>query len=277
VKRRELDNFGDAIGKANPNPILDTWLHVLEFQDSAEAEHSANVIAEKMWAQCNVDGNQHQLMDAIVNHKWDEHAVQRINGCVAVNSQKHVWKSSKGWQLHVQWKAGTASWERLTDIKESNPIAVAEHSVARGIESNPAFAWWANFALKKRDRIIEAVKRRVVKKTHKFGMRVPNAVDEAHALDKVNGNALWTDAIAKEMKMVRAAFDIKEGDEKAPVGCQEIQCHGIFDALMAMNKCMTGTCPPAKLCPANLRPKVIPGGAQQDCLATQILRDITTM
>jgi hypothetical protein len=78
------------------------------------------------------------------------------------------------------------------------------------------------------------------------------------------------------MKMVRAAFDIKEGDEKAPVGCQEIQCHGIFDALMAMNKCMTGHVP-TKLNPANLRPKVIPGGAQQDCLATQILRDITTM
>jgi hypothetical protein len=30
----------------------------------------------------------------------------------------------------------------------------------------------------------------------------------------VNGNTLWTDAIAKEMKNVRVAFDMKEGDEK---------------------------------------------------------------
>jgi hypothetical protein len=45
---------------------------------------------------------------------------------------------------------------------------------------------------------------------------VPNTVNKAHALDKVNENALWTDAIAKEMKNIRVAFDIKEGDEKAP-------------------------------------------------------------
>jgi hypothetical protein len=66
-----------------------------------------------------------------------------------------------------------------------------------------------DFALKKRDRIISAVKRHMVKKTHKFGMLVPNTVNEAHALDKVNGNTIWTDAVAKEMKNVRVAFDIK--------------------------------------------------------------------
>jgi hypothetical protein len=64
----------------------------------------------------------------------------------------------------------------------------------------------------------------VVKKTHKFGMRVPNSVDEAHAIDKENNSTLWADAIAKERKNVRVAFDIKEGDEKAPVGHQEIRC-----------------------------------------------------
>jgi hypothetical protein len=56
-------------------------------------------------------------------------------------------------------------------------------------------------------------------------MRLP------HVLDKENGNTLRGDAVGKEMKKVRVAFDIKEGDEKAPVGCQEIGCHhGIFDS-----------------------------------------------
>jgi hypothetical protein len=58
-------------------------------------------------------------------------------------------KSTKGWQLCVQWKDGSASWERLADVKESNPIEVAEHSVARGFESKPGFAWWVDFTLKK--------------------------------------------------------------------------------------------------------------------------------
>jgi hypothetical protein len=135
---------------------------------------------------------------------------------------------------HEEWNGnhGSTSWERLADVKKSNPIEVAEHSVARGIESKPAFAWWVNFTLKKRDQIISAVKKRVIKKTHKFGMRVPNDVGEAHVLDKASGNTLWTDAIAKEMKNVRVVFDVKEGDEKAPTGFQEIRCHGIFDVKM---------------------------------------------
>jgi hypothetical protein len=139
VKRRKLDDFGNAIGNANPNPILDTWLYVLEFQDGAEAEYSANVIAENMWAQCDIDGNQHQLMEAIVDHKLDEHALQCTGGYVVVNGRQHMKKSTKGCQLCIQWKDGATSWERLTDVKESNPIEVAEHSVAQGIESEPAF------------------------------------------------------------------------------------------------------------------------------------------
>jgi hypothetical protein len=68
-------------------------------------------------------------------------------------------KSTKGWQLCVQWKDGSASWERLTDVKESNPIEVAEHLVAQGrVESEPAFAWWVDFTLEKSDCIISAVK-----------------------------------------------------------------------------------------------------------------------
>jgi hypothetical protein len=82
--------------------------------------------------------------------------------------------------------------------------------------------------------MISAVKQRAIKTTHKFGTRVLGDVDEAHAalLNKVNRNALWTDAIAKEMKKVRMAFNIKEAGEKAPVGHKEIRCHGIFDVKM---------------------------------------------
>jgi hypothetical protein len=76
---------------------------VFEFQDGAEAEHSANVIVENMWAQCDIEGNQIQLMEAIVHHKSAKHAVQHANGYVAVNGRKHMKKSTnKGWQLCVQ-------------------------------------------------------------------------------------------------------------------------------------------------------------------------------
>jgi hypothetical protein len=57
IKKRKVDDFGNAMGKANTDLILDAWLHALEFQDGADAECSANVIAENMWAQSDIDGN----------------------------------------------------------------------------------------------------------------------------------------------------------------------------------------------------------------------------
>jgi hypothetical protein len=77
-----------------------------------------------------------------------------------------------------------------------------------------------------------AVKRHVIKKCHKFGIGLPSHVDEAYAIDKANNNNLWTDAIAKEMKNVRVAFKILEGDETVPAVHQQIRCHGIFNVKM---------------------------------------------
>jgi hypothetical protein len=54
-------------------------------------------------------------------------------------------------------------------------------------------------------------------------------VKEALALDRKNGNTLWTDAIAKEMKEVCIAFNILPDGHSAPIGYQKIPCHMIFD------------------------------------------------
>ena len=74
----------------------------------------------------------------------------------------------------------------------------------------------------KRDRIIAAVNDRFLKKTHKFGLRVPPSVKVSF------------DAIAKEMKNVKVAFKILDDDEVIAVGCraQPIPCHLIFDVKM---------------------------------------------
>ncbi len=57
-------------------------------------------------------------------------------------------------------------------------------------------------------------------------------VKEALELNKKNGNTLWADAIAKEMKDVRVAFKILPGGQSAPLGYQKIPCHMIFDVNM---------------------------------------------
>jgi hypothetical protein len=107
--------------------------------------------------------------------------------------------------------------------------------VTQGIDHELAFNWWAPHVLKKRDRIISLVHKRTthyLKRTHKFGVEVPKTVKEALALDRKNGNTLWADAITKEMKEVRIAFNILPDGQSVPIGYQKILCHMIFDVKM---------------------------------------------
>jgi hypothetical protein len=104
--------------------------------------------------------------------------------------------------------------------------------VTKGLDHEPAFNWWVPHVLRKRDHIISLVcgrTTRYLKRTHKFGIEIPKTVKEALALDRKNGNTLWADAIAKEMREVRIAFNILPDGSSAPIGYQKIPCHMIFD------------------------------------------------
>ena len=54
--------------------------------------------------------------------------------------------------------------------------------------------------LKKRERIIASIckqQTRYLKKSHKFCIELPKAVEQAYALNAKNGNILWADVIKK--------------------------------------------------------------------------------
>jgi hypothetical protein len=131
-------------------------------------------------------------------------------------SNNKVRKTTKGWHLCVECKDGTTSWELLADLKESNPVEVAEYAATKILLNTPAFIWWAPHMLQKRTRSIAAVTKRYHKRTHKFGVEVPKSWDDCVKLDKENDNTLWQDAVRKEMKNVRIVFKIINGEESAP-------------------------------------------------------------
>ncbi len=69
-------------------------------------------------------------------------------------------------------------------------------------------------------------------KTHKYSLPLPKSVDDALSIDRWSGSTLWVDAIAKEMKNVRVAFDTLEDGRNVPHGFQFVKCHMIFDIKM---------------------------------------------
>jgi hypothetical protein len=72
-----------------------------------------------------------------VDHNTDEHAVDRGDMYIKHGSNTQVSKTTKGWQ----WKYVTTSWEQLADLRESNPVKVAEYTVYRNLHDAPAFVW----------------------------------------------------------------------------------------------------------------------------------------
>jgi hypothetical protein len=233
VRERARDDDGQFIGQANDNPLLDTRRYVVEFPDGDVTEYTANVIAESMIAQCDADGNDVKLMEAIIDHKKDGNAVADADRYFYNRGRRYHKKTTAGWKLCVQWKGGTTSWETLADLKESFPVQVAEYAKSVGIQAEPAFAWWTEHVLKKRDRIIGKVAKRYKKVTHKFGIELPTSVEHAYELDRKNGNNLWREAIELEMSKVKIAFKTLDDGDEPPPGYQFMTMHLVWEVKMS--------------------------------------------
>jgi len=236
VVGRKRDADGNPIGRRNVNPILDTREYVVEFPDGATDVYTANIIAENLYSQVDVEGNSYSIMSEITDHKSDGTAVSKDDGYETTrDGVRRPRRTTKGWKLLVSWSDGTSSWVPLKDLKESHPVQVAEYALANKILEEPAFAWWARHVLRKRDRIIKKVKSRYWERTHKFGILLPKSVEEALHFDRESGTDLWKQAIEKEMRNIDCAFDFPV-DDKPPVGYQKIDCHMIFDVKMTLER-----------------------------------------
>ena len=144
------------------------------FPDGVIKQYSASIIAENMLSQVDEHGFQYNLLEAIIDHEKSDKAITKDNmyWFEKKTRRKHLRKTTVGWKLKVLWKDGTERWIPLKDLKESNPIEVAEYAKAQNIATEPAFRWWLPYVLKKRDRLISAVKMIVRKTTHKYGIDV---------------------------------------------------------------------------------------------------------
>jgi hypothetical protein len=100
----------------------------VEFQDGTVQEYAANLIAEAIFAQVDDEGRQFALIDSIIDHQKDGTAVSRDDMYVQhAGNNRHMRRTTKGWKLLVQWKDGTTTWVPLKDLKESNPVEVAQY------------------------------------------------------------------------------------------------------------------------------------------------------
>ena len=208
IIKQAKDNNGNPIGKRNANPLLDTREYECEeLEDGIVMRCNANVIAENIYAQCDDAGCRQAILDKIIDHKRDGRALQSDNGYITTKRGKQVPKNTtKGWKMLCQWKDGLSGWIDLKYVKDSNPIELAEYTVANRIQEEPAFKWCVSETLRIRNRIIGKVKSCCWKTSHKYGVRLPHSVQEALQIDKETGSDFWWKAIKERNEEDNGCF-----------------------------------------------------------------------
>ena len=79
----------------------------------------ANIIAESIiLSQVEEEGHKQMMLNEIIDHR-STNQVKRVDGYVhnPYNNSKGRKKTTKGWELCVQWKDDSLAWIPLKDMK----------------------------------------------------------------------------------------------------------------------------------------------------------------
>jgi hypothetical protein len=91
----------------------------------------------------------------ILDHRREGNAVSKEQRYVKTrNGQQKLRQSTVGWKFLAEYTDGKKQWIMLKDLKESNPVDVAEYVTARNLDDEVAFAWWVPYTLRKKATII---------------------------------------------------------------------------------------------------------------------------
>ncbi len=141
-----------------------------------------------MLAQSDPEGQRHMIFKEIVDHQVGDTAIKKVEGItIGFNGNVHSKKTTRGWDICVEWRDGLTSWLPLKDIKDANPLELAQYAIANGITEKPAFKWWVQEILKKKKCIIAKIKTKYWCTMHKFGIKIPKSVEHALQIDYETG------------------------------------------------------------------------------------------
>jgi hypothetical protein len=171
VIRQKRDHKGWPVGIRNTNPILDTREYEVQFPDGSSGSYLANTIAENLYSQVNQEGRSYALLCEIIDHVYD--------GTGPQDAARHT---TKGWKFLVTWKDGTTSYVPLWEMKNTFPVETADYAIGNKLDKEIAFSWWVPHVMRKRERIINKLKKSKTKywhRTHKYGIELPKSIEEA--------------------------------------------------------------------------------------------------
>ncbi len=76
------------------------------------------MIEQAMYAQCDIDRNEYLLLEFFVDVQKDHTAISLDKQKAVHNGQEYMCCTTLGWHVCCQWKDGSMSWEKLSNVKE---------------------------------------------------------------------------------------------------------------------------------------------------------------
>ena len=79
---------------------------------------TANSIASNLFAQVDQDGQHFVLFDAIIDSRTDGTHIKKGGYFIHMsNGNKRRRETTKIWEVCIQWKYGTSTWNQVKDVK----------------------------------------------------------------------------------------------------------------------------------------------------------------
>ena len=75
---------------------------------------TANTIAKALYSQVDEEGRTHAVLASITDHRKDGSAMA-MDDALLPGTRKPI-RTTKGWQLLVEWKDGSSDWLPLVDL-----------------------------------------------------------------------------------------------------------------------------------------------------------------
>ena len=171
-KVRKRVRYDDtSTGEGNYNAMHDKSLYEVEFPDQTTDQLVANIIAENMMSQVDYEVHHYQVQTDVTDQKKDDSAISNVDGFSKSRSGKlHRKRMIHVWKILVEWRDSSVDWVPLKELKQSNPVELAEYAVVNEISDETAFNWWVKETLRHIYRIISKVKTKYWRTSHKFGI-----------------------------------------------------------------------------------------------------------
>ena len=120
VAKQLKDKNGRPIGTASKNPILGSWMYKVGYEDGHKVAMAVNTIASNLFAQFYQDGQIFVLFDEIIDWRTDGSQIKSEDAFIHIyNRNKRRRETTKVWEVCIQWKDGSSTWNQVKDVKEA--------------------------------------------------------------------------------------------------------------------------------------------------------------